>query len=324
MLVALGVPPGEIRKGTDNWLHCRCPMARWTHGKGRDSHPSFTVSIQRNATSFYNCFGCSEKPAPTFSLTQKYYRVSGEFPHRAAAIIFEHEIEGNKKKKQRTEEDDYEERPDPIPDIVLREYPILSTAKSFDAWSCMEYLISRGIRTETIRRYRIRFDPESAGIVFPYTTPTGEIMSLSVRLRPQKRHFYVTGKLAGYPEIKLPKLSESGAWFGLHLIDQKKPILTCEGEIDCMRLASLGFRNAVASGGTSISPSQISEITAPVVYLGFDSDKAGERATKHLIKALYEKCDLYRLDWSYIQCKDAGDLLDQELLKKVLRNKKRV
>jgi len=252
------------------------------------------------------------------SLIHRVWLVTGQDPHEAARIVGRHEIfKDGSRKEALLDEPEYEEHPDPLPDFVLARYPHLAGSRTDAAYEVIRYLVGRGVKLDTIRRYGVLYDPESVGIVFPYTNPMGDIFGLTVRLVAEKRHFYVTPELAGHPDIEFPSVKDSGAWFGLNLLDQTRPIFLVEGEIDAMRMSSLGIRNTVASGGTSITAEQVSEIRGLVVYLGFDTDEGGDRAVRKVGRMLRDHCELYVLDWSR-HGKDPGNLPNRAALVRVL------
>jgi 5S rRNA maturation endonuclease (ribonuclease M5) len=51
---------GRVRIGPDNIYIC-CPLAKWRHKSGEDSHPSLAIKISKNGPSIVHCFGCKFK-----------------------------------------------------------------------------------------------------------------------------------------------------------------------------------------------------------------------------------------------------------------------
>lgn len=51
-------------KWSNGKLHCSCPLARWTHKKGTDEHPSFCFYQSRHGRLRYNCLSCHENGPP--------------------------------------------------------------------------------------------------------------------------------------------------------------------------------------------------------------------------------------------------------------------
>ena len=69
-----------------------------------------------------------------------------------------------------------------------------------------------------------------------------------------------------------------------------KKILLCEGNLDVISLNQAGFENAVASCGTALTPEQVKLISnyADEVVICYDSDEAGQKATRKAINLLSE------------------------------------
>ena len=82
---------------------------------------------------------------------------------------------------------------------------------------------------------------------------------------------------------------------------KSRQILLCEGNLDVISLNQAGFENAVASCGTALTPQQVKMISnyADSVVICYDSDEAGQKATKKAIKLISEtglKTSVLRMD----------------------------
>ena len=84
-----------------------------------------------------------------------------------------------------------------------------------------------------------------------------------------------------------------------------KRILLCEGNLDVISLNQAGFENAVASCGTALTPEQAKLISnyADEAVICYDSDEAGQKATKKAIYILGET----GLKATVIKMEDAKD-----------------
>ncbi len=73
----------------------------------------------------------------------------------------------------------------------------------------------------------------------------------------------------------------------------EESFILCEGYMDVIALHGAGFANAVATLGTAITPEQarLMRRYAPRVYICYDSDAAGKRATEKAI-ALLQQADV--------------------------------
>ena len=121
---------------------------------------------------------------------------------------------------------------------------------------------------------------------------------------------------AKFPGLETSKLKEVGAWFGMHLLDHQdhRAVILVEGEIDALRLASLGCTRVLASATSAVTDAQINALSWDNYILGYDADVAGRRAHEKIIKRLSPVATLFVADWSLAlrrdgkPCKDPGDL----------------
>ncbi len=86
--------------------------------------------------------------------------------------------------------------------------------------------------------------------------------------------------------------------------------ILCEGYMDVIALHGAGFQNAVATLGTAITPEQarLMRRYAPLVYICYDSDAAGQRATDKAI-ALLTEADIEVRVVHYDGAKDPDELI---------------
>lgn len=182
--------------------------------------------------------------------------------------------------------------------------------------SALEYLKGRGLGDETIDTYALGFAPKSwdgllrylqqhgvspelalrAGVVaakdgryydrlrdrvvFPIRDPMGRVVAFTGRAisagdtpkylnTPESDVFKKTDLLYGYPEAR-------------KAIRENKRAIVVEGLFDVLALAQMGWRETVAVLGSSLSQSQarlLERAEASRLYLAFDADEAGRKAT---------------------------------------------
>ncbi len=73
-------------------LHCSCPLARWTHRKGTDEHPSFCLYQSRHGRLRYNCLSCHEK-GPVRRLFWRHLKLSGRWIPEINELVYEFDDE---------------------------------------------------------------------------------------------------------------------------------------------------------------------------------------------------------------------------------------
>jgi 5S rRNA maturation endonuclease (ribonuclease M5) len=333
-LEALGVERISITEDR-GWVNCPCPLAPYTHAGGSDTRPSFGIKIDEQGPSVYWCFGCSPKGHRLDWLLHSFFVASGMYPREAAHVFLSEELlhtELDEDSIQRL--DLWVEQPpkqvEPLPPKVLKKYPLLQRKSDYEARSIRTWLeVVRGIPEYIQNLYRLRYNYHKQTIIFPLTDSRGNIFVLRERMRKEKRMWTVNPELAGFPNMDFPKLKDVGVWFGMMLVDWSSPVIVVEGEIDVMKLSSLGFFNAIGSATSSVSDSQIDALTVTSLILGFDADKAGNFARNRIIDRMRRNIGhvpMYDADWSLATkedgspCKDPGDIPNREQLLLVLNN----
>lgn len=192
---------------------------------------------------------------------------------------------------------------------------------------CREYLFKRGLTPDTIKKYGMGFAPQSYTALKNYMLSEGytekELEEASLLTRSKKNNsncydFYVframfpffdlRGNIVGFGGRALsvednrkylnsketPVYNKNRFLFSMNFAKdaavKDRKILLCEGNIDVISLNQAGFENAVASCGTALTAEQAKLISnyADEVVICYDSDAAGQKATKRAIGVLRE------------------------------------
>lgn len=315
-----------IREG---WVNSVCPLAPYLHGSGEDRHPSFGISINPNSYSYYYCFGCTPYGRRLDALLHNLFVASGRYPMEAAKVYSMYEVWDGDPVQSIA---DTKWRKDPVlveslPGKVLAKFPKLVNQTDYEARKCSEFLRSRGIPKWVQLYFGVRYSREWGSLVFPLTDRRGHIYLLRMRSRKRKKILSVSPVIAGFPDMKFPRLKHSGAWFGMHQVDWRKPVLPVEGEIDTMRIVALGEFNVIGSTTSSVSDSQLDSLIGKSLILGYDTDKPGQHAHRRIVDYFHGRFSIKALNWSLVNkadgspAKDGGDLQSAEDLKKVLDKK---
>jgi hypothetical protein len=323
-LITLGVEERTIESAR-GWVNCPCPMAEWTHGSGADERPSFGIRINDEGVSHYYCFGCMPEGRRVDWLLHNIYIMTGSYPFEAAEIFAEEEIHYDEDAKPPKIVDNWKGElmvpPNPLPPEVFTQYQLLQYGKGFEAKRCIEFLEEeRRIPRHLAFMYKVRYDDHNSSLIFPLTDYDGGIYLMRARSRKEKSIWTMNNRKCGFPNLEFPRLRDVGAWFGMWLVDWRKPVLAIETEMDVMVCRSFGHENVVAAATSSITEAQMDTVMrAPTVILGFDADKAGEHACKRFTEHARGKVGLMRVDWSQgdahelaSACTDPGDLADKE------------
>ena len=191
----------------------------------------------------------------------------------------------------------------------------------------LEYVTKRGLTLETIKKFKLGYAPAdrkwlrgflrkknysddflnksglfsqkypdysffSDRLMFPIFNRKGQVVAFGGRVLPpaneKERKYLNSGDL---PQFK-KRETLFGFNFAKESIRQNKRIIFCEGNMDVIAYHQCGLDYAVATLGTALTAEHIKMIQGFVadgaVYLSFDSDGAGEEATKKAIKLCRE------------------------------------
>jgi len=136
---------------------------------------------------------------------------------------------------------------------------------------------SQGVPLKRYDRFRDR-------IMFPIRNPKGQTIGFGGRILDQGEPKYLNS-----PET--PLFSKGNTLYGLfearQAIRAQEYVLVCEGYMDVVALAQLGFPNAVATLGTACTANHVRMLlrqTDKVVF-SFDGDSAGQRAAQRALEA---------------------------------------
>ena len=129
-----------------------------------------------------------------------------------------------------------------------------------------------------------RYDRFRDRIMFPIRNPKGQTIGFGGRILDQGEPKYLNS-----PET--PLFSKGNTLYGLfearQAIRSQEYVLVCEGYMDVVALAQLGFPNAVATLGTACTANHVRMLlrqTDKVVF-SFDGDAAGQRAAQRALEA---------------------------------------
>jgi DNA primase len=200
----------------------------------------------------------------------------------------------------------------------------LLKSQSPEAARARRYLKGRGIQPSTIEEFRLGYAPprgvsgfvgaaaklgfdrevlEAAGllsarggerfsgrITFPISDRRGRIVGFGARAlgddhpkylnSPETEIFNKRELLYGFPQV-------------LEAVRRERAVLVVEGYTDVLMLYQSGIKNAVATLGTATTPAQLRTLSgyADRIYLLFDPDEAGEKATQKVRAAAREAID---------------------------------
>jgi DNA primase len=299
-LVAIIGEAVKLRKvGSD--FRGPCPF----HG---GKNPNFSVSTRNNT---YHCFKCGES-GDVFTFLQKHGGMDWPTAVRAAAdragiVIVE----------TRGSRDDQRDAREPVWSLLGAAAALFSdTLWSTDGDAAQAYLASRGLDRVACERFGIGFAPVDADLLRTKLGALGynELQLIEagllvrrdedgkVRARFRNRVMFPIFDAAGHPvgfggrlmgpgEPKYlnssdsPVFSKGQLLYGLnwakHAMRKEEQALVVEGYMDVIRCHLAGATHAVAGLGTALTEGQAQLLVrfTSNVYLLYDSDEAGQKAT---------------------------------------------
>src|SRR3984957_1064744 len=267
--------------------------------------PSFSVNPERG---FFHCFGCGAG-GTVFNFLMKVEGLS--FPEAIRSLATRY---GVSLPEQKNEGPAAAER-----DAMAQANQVAADFFAHVLWNtndgelAREYLRSRGITTETAKTFLLGFSPArpaslakalekrglteagvKAGVVkrdamglhdafrarvmFPIREAQGRVIAFGGRVLDARMPKYLNS-----PES--PAYSKTRTLYGLHearaAIASQDRVIIVEGYFDVIALWQAGFRESVASCGTSLTVEQLRLLSRYTknVFACFDGDEAGRKAS---------------------------------------------
>ncbi len=289
----------------------------------QEKTPSFSVAPDRG---FYYCFGCSRGGDAIKLVSElKSFSFVDAVSYLAERSGVELQFEGgadSQAVRERTLRRRAIHKALAVAAVYYHKY--LLKSRSPEAERAQNYLKSRGIKASTIEEFRLGYAPprgvssfvkaaaklgidrkvlDEAGllsargrerfsgrITFPISDRRGRIVGFGARAlgndhpkylnSPETETFNKRNLLYGFPQV-----SEA--------IRKERAALIVEGYTDVLMLYQSGIKNVVATLGTATTAAHLRTLSgyADRIYLLFDPDEAGERATQQVRAAAKEAVD---------------------------------
>ena len=145
-------------------------------------------------------------------------------------------------------------------------------------------LLAAGIVTENTEKASI-YDRFRNRIMFPIMNTRGMVLGFGGRVMDDSMPKYLNSSDS-------PVFNKSFNLFGLNLAAKVRPefLILVEGYMDVIALHQYGFSQAVATLGTALTPGQAKLMPrySADIYIAFDGDEAGQKATMRALDILKE------------------------------------
>lgn len=299
----------ELRRRGSNFVGL-CPFHN-------EKTPSFTVSPEKK---IYKCFGCGKSGNVITFLMEildlSYGEALKELAKRAGIKLEKFDSKEVKAEVSRKEQ---------LLVALEQANRFFQMALNTQSGSiARSYLANRGYLPSIIRDFQIGYAPAGWDLLFNELkkkgTPADIIVEAGLAKKKEKgvEEYYdifrdriifpirnTIGKVVGFgarsikEEPSQPKYINSpqttlfdkskllfGLFEGRNEIRNQKSAILVEGYADVITLHQAGFRNSIASCGTSLTIEQLNLLSryCKTIYLAYDSDEAGQNATMRSIR----------------------------------------
>lgn len=271
LLQALGAK--QIQKSSE-WVRSSCVLAKWTHAKGSDSHPSFGIKL--GTKSHYYCFACQKHGSPMdLVLELMHLNKDKEVPLdlvTAFQLADEPEPEGY------TPVEDWKATPDVKPMILWDEEWLKSFPLAWETAKGKAYLESRKVTKQIALELEIRYDASKDTICFPVRNRDGQLIGMRGRFLHESTNRFHDYAWQGHRNHHL--------WLNAHRVDLLEPVLVVESSFDLARCFR-HYQNVTAPLAAGISAESVSWLKSAIsITLFFDNDQGGTLAADKMIKYL--------------------------------------
>jgi hypothetical protein len=281
----------KARPSSTNFQLC-CPLARWTHPKGRDSDPSMGIQINPKGVSFVNCFACHWK-GTLLGLIRELGRLDDmsdiDYATLEIDVAMHEEVDPSVAAAAVPK---WEDTPRAGTRALFTSFPevYLDGIKGL----AHPYILRRGLRIEpTLKTWEVGYDREKRRVVFPLRDVRGRLVGAVGRsVIPS----------AKFPYVNYWSMEKAEHLHGEHLAASYGPVIVVEGPLKALyvwqALNDLGVNmgSVVSLMGTRFSERQVDTILsiASQVLLFFDNDPYGEKGVAASVKVLRGKLPVYK------------------------------
>lgn len=281
----------------------------------QEKTPSFHVSRSKQ---IYKCFGCGEG-GNVISFVMKYENQTFQEALKTLADRAQIALPQREMSKEEKRAADYKSLLLDINKDAAIYYHYMLKQKNGEPG--LQYLTKRGITAETIQKFALGFSDVKRDDLYQYLHHKGysdqmikdsQLADFDEARGPHDKFWNRVmypildanshvigfgGRIMGSGDRKYLNSNDSPVFkkrnnlYGLYIAKKnakKKGIILCEGYMDVISMHQAGFDTAVASLGTAFTPEQAQLLKryTDKVYLAYDSDGAGVKATLKAINIL--------------------------------------
>lgn len=275
---------------------CSCPLPFGNHPKG-DRDASFSINLDNpEKTGLYNCFVCGG------GNIIHLVALLNDLEYEDAERFVSHYITG----REETFLDDIKHVLD-IKDKIRDNKEVMVEHPPFTEWFTHPWMFEQGFTMEAVKHFQLTYEREQNGVLFPHWH-RGKLVGW--QLRNMDEDSKQRWKLSPH----FPKRSTL-FHYDCNCVRQADEVVVVESPKSVVKLWSLGMKNAVATFGAGVNYEQLQTLWSfDKVFLWFDNDLAGAKATETATKYLRGMVDLYVVPPVEQEKGDPADLDSEEEL----------
>lgn len=265
----------EFYEDTRGELWCPCPFHN-------DRNPSFSININPSSLKYglYHCFACGGGNIVNFTQQLKGFDTYEEAEDWIESTYLSNIDDEWDKDDLVSRVDDSEPPKNSLKDPELPQYEVSHPGNKHP------WMYKQGLNDEAIEHFQITYDKDREGIIFPHEVKK-KIVGWQIRdLTGEKKAKY----------LNTPDFPKSSTVYhgDCECHDDSDYVIVVESPKTAAIMWGVGYHNVVATFGASINEEQMRLLWKyPNIFLWFDNDEAGAKATRTALNLLKDHCEVY-------------------------------
>ncbi len=276
----------------------------------QERNPSMGVSYEKQICHCFACGFAGNFPWLLFNASDdfKSYREAVEFIENEYGVTYDLDSDKVQNIKR------YDDVLDSKESMKRKELPLYKLAPFMSGKETYQYFFKRGFSKSTMQKYMIGRDLDNKTVTIPVFYEDNTLAGVIGRFISKKRKKNERYKI--YDHFERGKLL-----YPLNHFENNGTVILVEGQFDAIRLQELGYKNALAKMGVSLTDEQSKYLidlgVERIINIG-DNDKRGEEGRIDDYYQLKRYMDILSVDYpSY--GKDVCDWSDEDI-KEMIEN----
>jgi DNA primase len=265
----------EFYEDTRGELWCPCPFHN-------DRNPSFSININPSSLKYglYHCFACGGGNIVNFTQQLKGFDTYEEAEDWIESTYLSNIDDEWDKDDLVNRVDDSEPPKNSLRGPEFPHYEVSHPGNKHP------WMYKQGLTDEAIEHFQITYDKDREGIIFPHEV-NKKIVGWQIRdLTGEKKAKY----------LNTPDFPKSSTIYhgDCECHNNSDYVIVVESPKTAAIMWGIGYQNVVATFGASINEEQMRLLWKyPNIFLWFDNDEAGAKATRTALNLLKDHCEVY-------------------------------